>query len=113
MAEQSITSYTIVPADGAVLADPMAAINPPPVTVVEAEWVHRYPARRRGQIWRWLGLVVKVGLALVFTYFFYIIPPSAFPDPFQNWKNPVVIFLLICFIGKTMLDTFFYDHYQP
>lgn len=26
---------------------------------------------------------------------------------------PLVIFLLICYIGKLLIDTFFYDHYQP
>lgn len=26
---------------------------------------------------------------------------------------PIVIFLLICYIGKLLIDTFFYNHYQP
>lgn len=25
---------------------------------------------------------------------------------------PIAIFLLICYIGKLLIDTFFYDHYQ-
>ena len=26
---------------------------------------------------------------------------------------PIVIFLLVCYIGKLLIDTFFYDHFQP
>lgn len=82
-------------------------------SIVDAEWVRRYPSRRRRQWGRWLLFVLKIAAGLALTYLFYIIPPESFPSPFQNWKNPVLVFLLICFIGKTLLDTFFYDHYQP
>jgi hypothetical protein len=26
---------------------------------------------------------------------------------------PIVVFFLICYIGKLLIDTFFYDRYQP
>ena len=26
---------------------------------------------------------------------------------------PIVVFVLICYVGKLLIDTFFYDHYQP
>lgn len=26
---------------------------------------------------------------------------------------PVIVFLLICYIGKLLIDTFFYNRYQP
>ncbi len=35
----------------------------------------------------------------------------------QTWfayiQVPIVIFLLICYIGKLLIDTFFYNHYRP
>ncbi|HEX2913864.1 MAG TPA: hypothetical protein VH186_23875 [Chloroflexia bacterium] len=86
---------------------------PPEEQVVEAEWVRRYPSRRLRGLFDWLLLFFKLALALALTWLFYLIPPQTFPTPFQNWKNPVIIFLLVCYIGKTLLDTFFYDHYQP
>ncbi len=85
----------------------------PAQNVVEAEWVRRYPAQRRGQWLKYVAALLKVIVACGLTWLFYVIPPETFPNPFQNWKNPIVIFLLVCFIGKTLLDTFFYDHYQP
>jgi hypothetical protein len=26
---------------------------------------------------------------------------------------PIIIFLLFCYIGKLIIDTFFYNHYNP
>ena len=26
---------------------------------------------------------------------------------------PIAVFVLICYVGKLLIDTFFYDHYQP
>ncbi len=86
---------------------------PKPPEVVEAEWVRCYPARRRGHAWRWVALVLKLGLAFAATWLFVLLPVETLPTPLQNWKNPIIIFLLVCFVGKTLLDTLFYDHYQP
>jgi len=37
--------------------------------------------------------------------------------PASHWfayvQVPVVVFVFICYIGKLLMDTFFYDHYQP
>jgi hypothetical protein len=91
----------------------VGAAQPWPLETVEAEWVRRYPARRRVDWGRYLGALFRLIIACALTWLFYVIPPESFPGPFQNWKNPIIIFLLVCYIGKTMLDTFFYDHYQP
>lgn len=41
------------------------------------------------------------------------LPSIASHTWFAYVQVPVVIFLLICYIGKLMIDTFFYDHFQP
>jgi hypothetical protein len=81
--------------------------------VVEAEWVKRYPSRRRRNLYMWLALLLKLAAAFALAWLFYALPAGSLPTPLQTWKNPVIVFFLVCFIGKTMLDTFFYDHYQP
>ena len=111
MLEERKQDYTIIPIEPTL---PLSTVHAPqqPI-IIEAEWVRHYKARRRGQWLKWLGLLFRLSAAGALTWFFYIIPPDVFPDPFENWKNPVIIFLLVCYIGKTLLDTFFYDHYQP
>ena len=84
-----------------------------PELIVEAEWVRRYPARRRYSWWHWLAALLKIVAAFALAGLFYALPTGSLPTPLQTWKTPVIIFLLVCFIGKTLLDTFFYDHYQP
>ncbi len=81
--------------------------------VVEAEWVIRYRAHRKRQWLRWVAAIIQMITALFVAYIFYLIPIDPSVGPFHNWKNPVIIFILICFIGKTLVDTLFYDHYQP
>lgn len=81
--------------------------------VVEAEWVRRYPSRRHRNLYMWLALALKVAVAFGLAWLFIVLPAGELPTPLQTWKNPVIIFGLVCFIGKTLLDTFFYDHYQP
>ena len=102
---------TIVPASPPQWLDEPA--GPDPDLVVEAEWVRRYPSRRRRTLYAWLALLLKVLVAFALTWLFYVLPADSLPTPLQTWKNPVIIFGLVCFIGKTLLDTFFYDHYQP
>jgi hypothetical protein len=95
------------------LSDQAAPLIPPADLIVEAEWVRRYPARRKYTWIRWLAALLKVGAAFTLAWLFYVLPTGTLPGLLQTWKNPVIIFFLICFIGKTLLDTFFYDHYQP
>ncbi|MEI6046046.1 MAG: hypothetical protein WCS37_16975 [Chloroflexota bacterium] len=85
----------------------------PAENIVEAEWVVRYRAHRRKGWLRWLNALFQMAVALWVAWLFFIIPLDPSTGPFYNWKNPVIIFVLICFIGKTLIDTLFYDHYQP
>lgn len=109
--EQPVSA--IVPASLPRSLDEPAELEAASDLVVEAEWVRRYPARRRRNLYTWLALVLKVAVALALAWLFVILPAGSLPTPLQTWKNPVIIFGLVCFIGKTLLDTFFYDHYQP
>lgn len=95
------------------LSEPTGPDNHPSDMIVEAEWVRRYPARRRRHWLGWLAALLKIMAAFALTWLFYALPTGSLPTPIQTWKNPVIIFCLVCFIGKTLLDTFFYDHYQP
>ncbi len=106
-----LASWPVVPATPPQLPDEPAQTNSD--LVVEAEWVRRYPSRRRRSLYAWLALLLKMAAAFALAWLFYALPAGSLPTPLQTWKNPVIIFGLICFIGKTLLDTFFYDHYQP
>jgi hypothetical protein len=79
--------------------------SPPPV--VDAEWVQGYRPRRIGRWRHWLGALGKLIIGCGVAVFLLNLPTLL-----QTWKNPVVIFLFVCFIGKLMYDTFFYDHFQ-
>lgn len=48
----------------------------------------------------WLLTTVPLGEIAPRTWFAFV-------------QVPIVIFFLICYIGKLLIDTFFYDHYQP
>jgi hypothetical protein len=80
--------------------------------IVEPEWVVHYHVRRRGRWLRWLKAlatsIVAIGVAAVL-----ILIPTPFSSPFQNWKNAIIVFVLVCYLGKTLLDTLFYNHYTP
>lgn len=85
----------------------------PDPTVVEAEWVQSYKAHRPQRWTFWLWAVCKLVFFGLVAWGLILLPAANLPTLLQNWKNPVIIFLLVCAIGKLMLDTFFYDHYQP
>jgi hypothetical protein len=114
MLEQSDPNLSIIRPPDQELDKP--GENPPlPDNYVEPEWVIRYKARRKRKGWwlRWVALVIQWIIAAFVAWIFYIIPVDPTVGPFHNWKNPVIIFILVCFIGKTLIDTLFYDHYQP
>jgi hypothetical protein len=84
----------------------------PDELVIEAESVTSFRSRRVVRIGRRiLGAVFRIVLAGVVAYILLILPDSI-SLPFYSWKNPLVVFVTIVFIGKTLLDTFYYDHYQ-
>lgn len=58
---------------------------------------------------------IRLLIATLIAWMLAVIPVPAFAP--QTWfafvQVPVVIFFLICYIGKLIIDTFYYDHYQP
>jgi hypothetical protein len=91
-----------------------SAISIPPefqLGVVEPDYFIGY--RRRPQPWRrWLRLLRQlVQLAIVGAILFAV--PDFTVDVLHTWKNPVIIFALVCYLGKILIDTLFYDHYLP
>jgi len=61
------------------------------------------------------SLAIRVVLATVVAWVLATVPwPGVAP---QNWvafvQVPIVVFLFICYIGKVLIDTLFYNHYQP
>ena len=70
------------------------------------------PCPTRG---RWRALIARVVVATLIAWILATAPMPVIP--FYKWvayvQVPVVIFLLICYIGKLLVDTFFYNHYKP
>jgi hypothetical protein len=63
----------------------------------------------------WRSLILRVLIATLVAWILATVPlPHLAPQIwFAYVQVPVVIFGLICYIGKLMIDTFFYDHYEP
>lgn len=64
---------------------------------------------------RWQALIVRSAIASSVAWVLATLPfPAIAPHTwFAYVQVPVVIFLLICYIGKLLIDTFFYDRYRP
>ena len=63
---------------------------------------------------RWRSLAIRVVIATFLAWIFATAPlPQIAP---QTWfafiQVPFAIFTFICYIGKLMFDTLFYDHYK-
>jgi uncharacterized protein YacL len=84
-----------------------------PDKIVEAEGVTSLRTRRnRYFLRRLIFAILQIMLAILVAWLLVLLPGN--PEiPIYNWKNPVIVFVLVCFIGKTLLDTLFYDHYRP
>ena len=80
-------------------------------TAIEAEGVIRYRARPHNKLAHLLRALAKMGLGLAVATGLLLLPYAA-ANPFANWKNPVIIFMLVCWIGKTLIDAFFFEGYQ-
>lgn len=68
----------------------------------------------RGMRGRWRSLIVRAVVAAVIAWILATAPlPRLAP---RTWlaqiQIAIVVFLLICYIGKLMIDTFFYNHYK-
>ena len=63
---------------------------------------------------RILWMLGRLALATALAFVIMALPQ---PDGFPAWLDavlmPVVVFLLLCYTGKVLYDTFFYDRYIP
>src|SRR5215210_4485791 len=99
MPDNNEPTFSIIPLAETALTIPAAAAPPPVSSVVDAEWVRRFPARRLESWLRWPALMLKLAAAGAAAWLFLMLPAGDLPSPLQTWKNPVIILLLVCFIG--------------
>ncbi len=64
---------------------------------------------------RWQRFLVRLLIAVAIAWLLASVPiPRVAP---QTWvayvQVPIVVFLLVCYTGKLIVDTFFYNHYKP
>lgn len=64
---------------------------------------------------RWSSVIIRIALAVLIAWIF---ATTSLPFiPAHKWfayvQVPVVIVVLIWYIGKLLIDTFFYDRYKP
>jgi hypothetical protein len=61
------------------------------------------------------SLFVRSGMAAFVAWILISLPIPQIPA--HTWfafvQVPVVIFLLTCYVGKLLIDTFFYNRYKP
>ncbi len=64
---------------------------------------------------RWQALILRAAIATAVAWILASapLPRIAAHTWFAFVQVPVVIFLLICYIGKLLIDTFFYNRYRP
>jgi hypothetical protein len=63
---------------------------------------------------RWVKLFAKIALALAFAALCAALPLADWMPPwFVTVQCSLVAFLFIAYISKLLIDTFFFDHYQP
>ena len=69
------------------------------------------PARH--PLGRWRALIVRVVIATTLAWLLANVPlPRFAPHIWVAYiQIPIIIFLLICYIGKLLIDTFFYAHH--
>jgi hypothetical protein len=63
---------------------------------------------------RWGSLVIRVVIALLLAWLLAVAPVSSIAP--QKWvafvQVPIVVFFLVCYLGKVIVDTLFFDHYK-
>jgi hypothetical protein len=55
-------------------------------------------------------VLVATAIAVIIMF---LPPPQRFPAWLDQLQQPIVAFVLICYIGKLLYDTLFFDHYRP
>ena len=62
---------------------------------------------------RWGRLVRRGSVALLVALILALVPcPVWTPEVFTWWQVPVIIVVLICYLGSLLFDTFFFDRYR-
>lgn len=62
---------------------------------------------------RWPRFFRRVTLASLLAIVLALAPcPVWTPDVFTWWQVPVIVMVLICYLGAALYDTLFYDRYQ-
>ncbi|MFN8496993.1 MAG: hypothetical protein U0641_03995 [Anaerolineae bacterium] len=70
--------------------------------------------RKQAVTRRWLTALVRALLAVLIVLAIAHIPvPQQTPRWVAYGEAPVLVFLLLCYLGKLLYDTLFYDHYHP
>ena len=63
---------------------------------------------------RLAGFIVKGILAIFMAMLCAVVPLAALaPSAVVRAQGPVIMVMLLCYLGKLLIDTFFYDHYRP
>ncbi len=64
---------------------------------------------------RWRNLIIRVAIATFVAWIIATVPIPQIPAHiwFAYFQVPAAIFLFICYVGKLLIDTFFYNHYRP
>jgi hypothetical protein len=75
------------------------------------------PAAFTGSIMRerLASAIVRLVIATLIAWVFATTSLPIIPAPkwFAYVQVPVVIFVFLCYVGKLLIDTFFYDRYRP
>ena len=87
--------------------------------LIEQPRVTRRPSRRRRMLRLMLRFLLHVAVATFLAALLYVTPVALYiltdgtPIPaMQMWWGAFLSFLLVLYIGKTLYDTLFFDHYQ-
>lgn len=63
---------------------------------------------------RLVGFFIRVLVAMLMAALCAVAPLAVLvPVGVVQAQGPVIMLLLLCYIGKLLIDTFFYDHYRP
>lgn len=83
-----------------------------PANLIEPLEVIGYRRKNRKKLLAWLILPAKIIAACIVALALLSLPDFQL-DLLVTWKNPVIVLLTVCYIGKSLFDTLFYDHYLP
>jgi len=75
---------------------------------------HHTPSASGRASHRWRALFARVFIATMLAWILINVPlPRLAPHIWVAYVQvPLVIFLLICYLGKLLIDTFFYNRYS-